>query len=283
LVPPNTAAVALKIEECPNRTSSNSSINLPEDSDAAACLPPSPPPPHRSSSGGNGNNGSSSAFPPQVSERQQPQQQQPLAKKARLKTTKDDDEDFSIEYRRLEMALAAAKEEYEAAAEEAQTAGNAFVRFRMLRRNQDEEEWRLYQEMIAREDKSRVLFAKRLALCFDMICLKLRHNQPLESCTTLTEYNREAFPEGYSNRMGQALMQNTQVTALTLFPRLMLPSSCGWDSHQALAHIDPTLRFVQTSQRLRHVQIKDAYGDASHKHSFGCTPLETFYALLEAI
>jgi hypothetical protein len=91
------------------------------------------------------------------------------------------------------------------------------------------------------------------ALQFEALCLALQRNDAV----TTNLANSIDYPVAYALRLGQALRNNTRVSALSINVANLVPAS--FDAHQAWSAIGPLLEHIRGSRTTRAVSI-------SHEH-----------------
>lgn len=84
---------------------------------------------------------------------------------------------------------------------------------------------------------------------FDALCLALQRN---DADTTVVP-RRYSYPIGYSQRLGEALQGNTQVSELTIDLSKLTPAF--FEACKLENIIDPLIQYIQTSESIRKVVL----------------------------
>lgn len=176
---------------------------------------------------------------------------QPLAKRARIVVVaNDNNEKFAMEFAQTKLALEAAEAAFTAALKERDDYRDSQYP------EWDDDNWFSSPNFVQFQCAVHEANTRRSNLELEAICVQLRYNQFVEQ-STLTEYNKKAFPFGFSKCLGEALLVNTQVTALSLILNRMLGVDNRKDDAAAvLRFLEPLVRYVRTSKVLRRVNIR---------------------------
>jgi hypothetical protein len=98
----------------------------------------------------------------------------------------------------------------------------------------------------------------RESLEFDVLCLALQSN---DAETTKVLGILVTYPEGYAERLGEALQGNTHVSHIDIEVAKLMPAI--YDAQQMETIVAPLLRYIRTSKSLRSVLMGANHADST--------------------